>query len=369
MEFPEVPVIDHHAHPFLKANPENEEDYWAYFSEGYATCQNPRDIRSTLFFRRTLRDLGELFQCLPEERVVWEKRKPILPLDLFQKVLATTTIKEIYLDDGFQEKDNCSLAQIAAIIPSKRVLRIETVVEKALLACTCFTDFLENLDENWQNLSKSIVALKSIIAYRSGLAISPPDAVKAEEAFLQCKKAHIRKPKRESKALLEYCLFFFLEKNLVERKPIQFHTGYGDRDIDLATANPVLLKPLLDSERYQKIPVVLLHAGYPYCKECGFLSSVYPQVYTDIGLAIPYLSIFGMEKALSELLENSPLTKILYSSDAHFTPEWFFLAERWSKKIIKKVLEESVQRHEISFSFAIESYKNIFFQNARTLYG
>ncbi len=57
--------------------------------------------------------------------------------------------------------------------------------------------------------------------------------------------------------------------------PIQFHVGYGDRDIDLHRCNPLLLTGLLRALEPTGVPVMLLH-NYPYHREAGYLAQVFP---------------------------------------------------------------------------------------------
>ncbi|WP_235147944.1 MULTISPECIES: hypothetical protein [Fischerella] len=40
-------------------------------------------------------------------------------------------------------------------------------------------------------------------------------------------------------------------------------------------ANPLYLRELLESPQYRHVPIVLLHASYPYMQEAGYLASVY----------------------------------------------------------------------------------------------
>ena len=51
-------------------------------------------------------------------------------------------------------------------------------------------------------------------------------------------------------------------------------------------------------------------------REAGYLASVYPRVYLDFGLAVPFLSSSGMWNTLRQLLELAPTSKLMYSSDA-----------------------------------------------------
>jgi hypothetical protein len=118
-----------------------------------------------------------------------------------------------------------------------------------------------------------------------------------------------------AKPLTDYLLVRALE--IAERQglPVQFHTGFGDADLDLREATPLHLRPLFESGRYARVPFVLLHASYPYVRELGYLAAIYPNVYADVGLAVPHLAA-EVPAMLRQLLGIAPTTKVVYSSDA-----------------------------------------------------
>src|SRR5262249_59477528 len=103
---------------------------------------------------------------------------------------------------------------------------------------------------------------------------------------------------------------------------------FGDADLDLREANPLHLRPLLESGRFGNVPFVLLHASYPYVRELGYLAAIYPNVWADVGLAIPHLAA-EVPTMLRQLLGLAPTSKVVYSSDASQIPELFWLAARW----------------------------------------
>ena len=105
--------------------------------------------------------------------------------------------------------------------------------------------------------------------------------------------------------------------------PIQFHVGYGDRDIDLHRCNPLLLTGLLRALEPTGVPVMLLH-NYPYHREAGYLAQVFPLVYADLGLATHNVGARATA-LLGEALELVPLRKFLFSSDAFGLPELYYL--------------------------------------------
>jgi predicted TIM-barrel fold metal-dependent hydrolase len=119
------------------------------------------------------------------------------------------------------------------------------------------------------------------------------------------------------------------------KKPIQFHTGLGDSDIALTKSSPAHLQEFI--REYPTVPIVLLHASYPYTRDAGYLATVYANVYADFGEIFPILSQDGQETALRELLELCPWSKILWSTDGHWFPETFLLAVLQVREVLGKV--------------------------------
>ena len=99
--------------------------------------------------------------------------------------------------------------------------------------------------------------------------------------------------------------------------------GLGDDDQDLIQANPALLQPLirqatLKHTRWQ------LHHCYPYVREAALLCSLYPNVYTDLSLAINLLSPLS-DHLLMEAYSCAPGNKILTATNGHSIAEtrWY----------------------------------------------
>ena len=120
-------------------------------------------------------------------------------------------------------------------------------------------------------------------------------------------------------------------------KPLQFHVGFGDRDCDLHTTNPL---HLLDFLRHAgDVPIMLLHC-YPYEREAGYLAQAFNNVYLDGGLAINHLGARS-SAFIGRLLEMAPFRKILYSSDGFGPAELHFLGARLWRNGIRDVLQAS----------------------------
>lgn len=150
--------------------------------------------------------------------------------------------------------------------------------------------------------------------------------------------------------------------------PIQFHTGFGEPDLDLRQSNPLHLRLLLEDNSFRNASIVLLHTSYPYTREAGYLASIYPNVYLDFGLAIPYLSVSGMRNTVRQLIELAPITKLMYSSDAYLIPDSYYLGAKWGRKILGQVLDESIEDGDLTIKEAKEIAIAILRGNAAQLY-
>jgi predicted TIM-barrel fold metal-dependent hydrolase len=128
------------------------------------------------------------------------------------------------------------------------------------------------------------------------------------------------------------------------------------------------MRSLLEDSRFHNAPIVLLHASYPYVQEAGYLASVYPQVYLDFGLAVPFLSVAGMRRTMQQLLELAPISKLMYSSDAHNIPELYYLGAKWGREVLAQILDEAIKDGDLRTSEAESVATAILSENARTLH-
>ena len=150
-------------------------------------------------------------------------------------------------------------------------------------------------------------------------------------------------------------------------KPLQFHTGIGNKEIPVLKSNPAYLQPLIAA--FPTVPIVLLHASYPYTTTAGHLATVFSNVYLDIGAVFPEVSRNGQERVLRECLELTPWRKLLWSTDGHWFPETFWLANLQGREALAKVLGEYVECEDLTVEEAIDAARDILFENANRIYG
>jgi len=215
---------------------------------------------------------------------------------------------------------------------------------------------------------KGVAALKSIIAYRSGLDIQPTTESQAAEAFneVMASQKQSEIPLRlTSKTLLDYLIVEALNIVSTQNIPVQFHTALGDTDVDLLKANPLLLKPIFDDQRFRDVPIVLLHC-YPYLKEAAYLTNMYGNAYLDLSMTVPLLN-FSAPRALEDVLGMAPTSKVLYGSDAPSLVEFLWLGAVSIRRALGQVLSCWIQQG-LPETEAERIAHQILHQNAERLY-
>ena len=213
------------------------------------------------------------------------------------------------------------------------------------------------------------VALKCIIAYRSGLKMCRPSREKAMNDFKKHKSKEtigLGKGGRALRNLRNYLIWNAVKKSIDLGVAFLFHTGVGDQDIVLDECNPVNLWNMLVDEELRHAKVVLVHAGYPYISEAAFLTTVLPNVYLDLSVLIP----LGQTdpSRVAQVLEMAPLTKVMYASDVHL-PDMYWLSAIIGKRMLGHAFDQIVDAGVLGEDEAYNAAELILFGNAKRFYG
>lgn len=288
----------------------------------------------------------------------WSRRATLGERDVNRRFLAAAGVSDWLIDTGFgsgtADLDEMAVASGGA---THEIVRLESVAEEAVAAPG---DYAAAFERILTERAATAVGTKSILAYRGGFRgdLSEPSARDVADAADRWREAG--GGRCTDRVLLRFGLYHALRLG----KPLQFHVGFGDRDCDLHTTNPLYL---LDFLRVSgDTPVMLLHC-YPYEREAGYLAQGFNNVYLDGGLAINYL---GARSAtlIARLLEMAPFRKILYSSDGFGPSELHFLGARLWRNGMRKVLRAFVDDGEWSEADAISVAEMIAYGNARRVY-
>jgi predicted TIM-barrel fold metal-dependent hydrolase len=384
-----IPIVDQHAHNLLDPKRVDTEAFQAAFTEAYDHEIVRHQVGDTLFFRRSLRDLGRLFDCAPDLDAVLAARERLGFESSARRCFAAGGVERVLFDDGFMADEVLPITWHERLTRPYRLLRVERLAEELIAATEHWDAFRERLFMTLEHPPAPVVGLKSIVAYRTGLAIQSPDDATAAADYATLReqlarggadaesryadRGEIRSapplPRLASKPLNDWVVWQMLEAASRNGLPVQLHTGFGDPDLDLRVADPLHLRPLLKHDAFHRVRFVLLHGSYPFTRNAGYLAAVYPNVYVDFGLAIPTLSVAGMRSVVQMLLELAPVSKVLYSSDAHVVPELFYLGALWGRRILAGELERSVADGDLTVEEAERVGEMMLHDTAVELYG
>lgn len=384
----QTPIIDNHAHPLLKPSKLGKYPLLTVATEAHGPALD--SSRRSLAHIRAVRQLSQVLGCDKTweavEKVIGERRETDYEawtercLEGIECVLVDDGLDAGDDVDGYDYFDGFTRGK------SKRIVRIEPIVAEliekyclqeddpvgALMSVT--GDFHTAVDKAIKD--PEVVAFKSVICYRTGLAIPRvPDSAKVREIFSQIyrqrKTPGAQKFTRLDHPGLNEYFVHVLARAITDspqtfKKPIQFHTGLGDNDITLTTASPAHLQEFIRA--YSDVPIVLLHSGYPYTRELGYLAAMYANVYADIGEVFPFLSRDGQEGVVRQILELCPVSKILWSTDGHWFPETYLLAVVQVREVLWTVLRDYVRKGDLTSEQAVELVEDILFHNSNKLY-
>jgi predicted TIM-barrel fold metal-dependent hydrolase len=370
VDLSDLPVIDDHCHP-LFSDPWalGPHDFLGLCTEGRADTMT-QHIPHTGYFRRALRDFARRLDTDVAVDAVIERRRQ-LGAEAACRTLSESRVAALLVDTGYPpDVMPLPLMRLALPCAVHEVFRIETCAQSLLAKGLGYEEFLPIFREELRAAARRAVAFKSIIAYRSGLAIrawAPDEASRAYHAAVARVQAG-GSARLTEKPLLDTLVQVTLEVCQETGRPLQFHTGFGDPDVDLLQANPLLLRPILEDPRWARVQIIALHMAYPYFREAAFMAAVWPQLHVDLSLALPFLGA-GAISPLVEMLSLAPSSKLLYGSDLGGVPELFALSADWSRATLGEALGRLAERGEISLEDARQVGRQVLADNAMALYG
>ncbi|MBI4590429.1 MAG: amidohydrolase family protein [Candidatus Rokubacteria bacterium] len=364
-----LPVVDGHCHP-LRPDPWtlSPREFLDLFSEGRPGSMAPH-IPSTLYYRRALRELAEGLECEETPEAILDRRKMLGAAEATRR-LSASRVGALLVDTGYPS-GAMPLAEMRRLLPCAvhEVFRIESCAEALLPKALPYGEFLDAFRQEVSAASSGSVAFKSIIAYRSGLAVREWPAPNAEAAY-RAAVARVRAggtARLTEKPLLDSLCLLALTVATETGLPFQVHAGIGDPDIELPQANPLFLQPILEDGRWDAARIVILHLAYPYLREAAFMAAVWPQVFVDLSLALPLLGA-GAALPLVEVLSLAPASKLMYGSDLGALPEFYALSADWARATLGEALGWLVERDQCRAEDARVVGGQILADNARRLY-
>ena len=371
LNFDHIPIVDHHAHPLLsRAATADPQHFQRWFTESTDPVIQREHVPHLLVYRTALRWLAEFLDCDAKVGAILAARARYSEIDFTARLFADANIGMVLCDYGYGGRAAYDHAAMQTLLPCPvyPLLRIERLAEELILTTTNFASMLDAFDATLAAARTSgIVALKSIVAYRSGLQIDAPDRSAAQTDFdhLQQEALVTGQVRLARKALCDYLLHIALASAGRQALPFQFHTGFGDSDADLRCANPLHLRTII--EQYPETQLVLLHAGWPYFRELAHLAAIYANVWLDLSLAVPFATV-DIPAMIRAILGMAPFSKVLFATDAFTMPEIYWVAARWGRWGLTQVLGDCTRDGFLTQSEAQQAGQAILSDNARQLY-
>ncbi|MGH3471035.1 MAG: amidohydrolase family protein [Nocardioidaceae bacterium] len=304
-------IVDDHAHPFPL---ETTRLPWDALGLLLAPPAASPDAPEPLFVEALRVRLAGLLGC-PTEDVVQAREDTAKDWQGYVRILADDVgLATTLMDGGSSVLTPAQLQQYANLYdrPVHGIVRIEAVADPLIGQGASSDEVADAVSAALaQGKASGVVAAKTVLAYRTGLCVDPDADPKDVDRAKGLRDWLMRR-------LLGWCSDLAM--------PLQIHSGFGDSDLRLATANPVGLEPLLRTPEGRSATVVLIHGSFPWHEQAAYLAAVHPNVYLEVSLH-PVFSPSTTVERLHRMLDLAPVSKLLTGSDGHVTPElqWFSL--------------------------------------------
>ncbi|NGN63090.1 amidohydrolase family protein [Streptomyces sp. A7024] len=330
------PLVDHHCHGVLRTGPEPAA-FERYLTESEApAAPGTSYFDSQLGFavRRWCPPLLDLEPHCPPE-VYLARRSELGADEATRRLLQGAGIGAYVVDTGLPG-DQTAPAELAALAggtaTAHEIVRLETLAERLAAGAASGADLLDAVDAAVPDAARTAAGFKSIAAYRHGLDFDPAPPAREEAERAAARWLDAGGGRLEDPVLIRHLLWSAVRTGL----PLQLHTGFGDTDLTLHRADPLLLTGFLRATAPLGAPIVLLH-GYPYHRHAAYLAAVFPHVHADVGLALSHTGARA-EAVLAEVLELVPFGKLLFSTDAYALPELYVAGAQLFRAALTRLL-------------------------------
>jgi uncharacterized protein len=257
VDLQDVPVVDNHCHGILRSQDFDDLVSWREAFTESADPGMPREhVASTAFYRRLIRTLASSFGCEPDEEAVLSARAGRDGLAHTAELLRAANVEALLTDTGYPPPEEVLPRDELAKLGDCRtepMLRLETLMERLLSEHDSLEEAKEALAAALDDVrGQGYVALKSIVAYRTGLNIMEWTGEEAEASLGRFRRSAREGSERLAhKPLLDTLLHVAFAEAARQEVPVQFHVGYGDADTDLLLGNPLHLRAVLERPDYR----------------------------------------------------------------------------------------------------------------------
>lgn len=364
-------MIDDHVHPFpLEFEPLDLARFTLDVAGGEEADNRRLTVEPTRLVTETLRvRLARHLGCSAAEVVA--RRNDVARADwrtyvrgLFNDAGTTGMV----MDAGWQGAAPGAAETYADVsgLPVWELARLEPVIDRLLGEELSVGEIIDAFNSFVENAVRGgVVGFKTVLAYRTGLAVEPDVSVARAESGLASDRAGNLAVRRSGKALRDLLFIRLLGHCADLDKPLQVHTGFGNSEIRLAESDPLLLEEALRTSAASRADVVLIHASFPWHEQAGYLASVRPRVWTEFSLCNLFSPVTTADRLL-RILDIAPAARITLGSDGHGLPE-----SHWFGGVVLRDAWQAVRQRlagTASDGWLDGAERLLFEVNARTLY-
>ncbi|RDI62851.1 amidohydrolase family protein [Nocardia pseudobrasiliensis] len=346
----DIELIDAHCHGIVAADPDRSQ-FEAMLGEGR---RGSFGSALGLALRRWCAPLLDLPAHAEPERYL-ARRAELGWREVSARLLRAAGVSRWLVDTGYGFApafvDLCGG-------PVGEIVRIESVAERVVAEYGLTATVFDEIERALRESARSAVGLKSVAAYRCGLDF-PGHGIPPSTSALS--GTRLTDPR-----MLSWLVGLAARISAESGLPLQFHTGFGDTDLRLHRADPLLLTDFLRATEDSGATVVLLHC-WPYHRNAAYLANVFSHVYLDLGLTIPHVGQRA-SAILAEALELAPFDRLCYSSDGCGLAELHYLGARLWRRGLGRVLDEWIADDAITTADADALIAAVAAGNAARLY-
>ncbi len=374
LDITSIPVVDNHCHPVLLNQHMDALRFRSYCTEATDPSFAEKHVPNTVYYLWLLRQMATFYGCERNEDDILAARSRLGSDTLLEHLLRAANIDTLILDPAYPLSSACYTPERMGQLGHCRavkMLRLETLMQGLILDYSDFDEVIERFADQVRHVHEhGYCALKSIVAYRTGLNIAEWSKDEAAAAFLEARTQASEQGQLRiaHKPLIDYLLHIAFQQAAEQQLPIQFHTGYGDSDTDMRLGNPLQLREVLERKDYHSMAVVLLHESYPYCQLGAYLAAIYPHVYFDLSYTIPFLDKLEMLAFTRQALSVAPASKLMFSTDGIHLPEMHWAGALRGRSIIGQVLDEMIDADEIDEDQGYDIAQQILHDTAYAVY-
>lgn len=349
-------MIDHHCHGVLTRDVDRP-GFEALLGEG---AVGTFDSAVGLAVRRWCAPVLDLPPHADPDSYL-ERRAELGWRETSSRLLRASGVTRWLLDTGFDPGSLTDPAEFAELSGARtdEIVRLEQVAEG--VRASSVRELFDGIEQAIRERVTSAVGLKTIAAYRCGLDFPVVDSepVSAAETWLRSGGGRLADPE-----LLGWLVRLGARIGAELGLPLQIHTGFGDPDLRMHRADPLLLTDFLRDT--PDTSIMLLHC-WPFHRNAGYLAHVFGNVSVDVGLAIPYVGHRATE-VLAELFELAPFESVLFSSDGYGLPELHYLGSVLWRDAMTRLVDSWLAEDVITPADASRLVDLVAYSNASRVY-